>query len=59
MANAALETLLKAVASGSVSAEKAAQLISSQKGKSLSAADLVKVAGGGGIDSSGCGVCWD
>ncbi len=52
MANAALETLLKAVASGSVSAEKAAQLISSQKGKSLSAADLDKVAGGGGL-------CWD
>ncbi|KZR72377.1 MULTISPECIES: hypothetical protein [Prochlorococcus] len=47
MAQAALETLLKAVASGSVSAEKAAAIISSQKGKKLSAADLDKIAGGG------------
>jgi len=46
MANAALETLLKGVASGSVTPEKAAELITSQKGKKLSADDLDKIAGG-------------
>ena len=52
MANSALETLLKGVASGSVTPEKAAELIANQKGKQLSADDLDKIAGGGGI-------CWD
>ena len=52
MANSALETLLKGVASGSVTPEKAAELISSQKGKQLSAEDLDKIAGGKGL-------CWD
>ena len=47
MANAALVTLLQGVASGSVSPEKAAELITNQKGKELSADDLDKIAGGG------------
>lgn len=46
MAAAALLSLLKAVASGSVTPEKAADLIASNKGKELSAEQLDKIAGG-------------
>lgn len=46
MAAAALLSLLKAVASGSVTPEKAAELIASNKGKELSADQLDKIAGG-------------
>ena len=42
MANSALETLLKGVASGSVSLEKAAELISSQKENSSAQMILIK-----------------
>ncbi len=49
MTKTALETLLKAVVSCSVAVKKQLKLLVAKKGKTHSAADLNKVAGGGGL----------